>query len=500
MTDDELDVLGHRAAEVLLTRAQERSTALAPPSTGLQLRPRRDLLVLAGTLAAVVALAAVAIPVLGELPRPSGSFAWLVPDERSSPEIEDGRELDPPAEVPHDPETDDGTEPGEHEDLPRECGGLLRTVGVAGSRWSVQVQHAGVVTAPVVSDDLVLAGTNAGDGPLAGCTFGLEADSGEVRWSVEGPLAPFTLPVVADGLAITTVAGEVVAVDAEDGAERWRREVGAMSGPGTLAVHDDLLFVSSRRTLQAVELATGTPRWQREDLAGAPVHGVVDGELLLSTEGFTALDPATGQDRSGSGLASTYLMGVVGERVIGEAPPNTLRTADRRTGEAGWELNVPGSRSTAPVVVDELLVLAADDGAAYGIEVDTGSIRWRTEIDLPLSSRTRPVVVPGSRELHTVDGAVLVPTRRGLVLLDGSDGTPRWSTDLGRVVVPPLPRGDGTIVVAVPHRILLVDLADGAVLEELSPVPGTASRYGALLDDRVVFRGRSRTLYGVPLS
>jgi len=169
-------------------------------------------------------------------------------------------------------------------------------------RWTFDNRHqwAAAVAAPVVTDELVVAGTYHTQGKGV---HGIDPATGDERWRATFPEVDGTLWQLAgtDGVVYVPLLGDgLVALDLTTGTERWRWD-----GPiyGTPTVVDDLLLVPLRHgdeqhSLVALDRRDRSVRWQvpigsRSPSAGLSVsHGRV---YHLAAHGIEARDLETGE-------------------------------------------------------------------------------------------------------------------------------------------------------------------------------------------------------------
>jgi outer membrane protein assembly factor BamB len=90
-----------------------------------------------------------------------------------------------------------------------------------------------------------------------------------------------------------------------------------------------------------------------------------------------------------------------------------------------------------PVLVGNLLYVASADGDVFALNAETGKVRWKTNLDLPLS---------GGVGFH--DGSLFVGAANGFVLrLDAANGSELWRTSVSGEVLS-APQGNGDLVAA----------------------------------------------------
>ncbi len=83
-----------------------------------------------------------------------------------------------------------------------------------------------------------------------------------------------------------------------------------------------------------------------------------------------------------------------------------------------WEFTSDGAVSGKPVIFQQAVVVASDDGNVYGLDPSTGVRRWQTSVG------KRP------NELIIADNAIYVSTSAGKVLKLGANGAKTWESNL----------------------------------------------------------------------
>ncbi len=271
---------------------------------------------------------------------------------------------------------------------------------------------------------------------------GCSTTQGTTWWDWSGTEVPGTGLLVCQrdefGSAEVAPVVELTVVDAATGRERSRLEAPAREGWWTLG---DQLFALGRDatghlTAQTNDLPTGRTTWSwRSPVPYAPGTGIATWPVgrttvVLEVAGrSTAVDVSTGREVD---------VDPDDEHDIGE--PLVLR-------DGGTAQAVLGARGLLSAVVVEdadggdrfrtdgaLLVPEADDGSAPGLllvahhdpgrsdgrdlaalDAATGDVRWTAD--------------PEGGQVAIVQGVVLIATSRGVVGLDATDGTERWSVE-----------------------------------------------------------------------
>ena len=232
-----------------------------------------------------------------------------------------------------------------------------------------------------VADDRVLTADRDVDGPKLAV---YDADDGTLRWEARTNGATiFSVLASSDrGALVVTHDNRPVFLDRATGGPAWSMREGAevleVTARTALVATppDDRGDGAADTLLQAVELRTGTVRWERTVPAQGRQLGVQGDRLLVSTDDrMTALEVASG----------TVAWGVT-------------------TKEAEVPVSGPGVRGAATAT--PVVLTSTSTGVLRGRDRATGTVRWRHQ---------QPTG-PGNVMHH--DGLVLVRTADGMQALD----------------------------------------------------------------------------------
>jgi outer membrane protein assembly factor BamB len=391
--------------------------------TGFEPRTRRRFLALCGASAATFSGCA-AIP-LGEsnaqqAASPTGTWPTFAYDR---------------ANTGHNPET---SEPSAEKRL-----------------WEMYVDGYYALPTPVVVGDTLYVGSND-------YLYAIERASGKRRWSHRlGALTHrFTATVVGDtvyavGRGKTDFAklesgegvpGRVVALDANDGEERWRRE-GYVSGSPTVV--DDLLYyptnTPNRGTVRAIDRTDGTQQWRFAFGNGA-------GTSAFATPAYA--------DRT------LFVLGNRNER-------GRLYALDPATGEPKWHYEADAKAYAAPIVADGQVLIATADGTLHVVNGADGTRVWRARVGEAIQSP--PALA---------DGRAFVITEGKLVAVELENGRIAWRGDIGNTHYSTVVTTPGSVVVGGPTMYAFDHAGDVRWSRE---VPGYAGSYGepAVVDGEV---------------
>jgi outer membrane protein assembly factor BamB len=249
-----------------------------------------------------------------------------------------------------------------------------------------------------VSGDLVVAGTSDGE------VIALNADNGSERWKVSVSSEVLAAPAVAqarDLVLVRTVDGKLIALDALTGNEIWfaQQSVPRLSVRGTgapIIAGDAVVCGFDNGKVAAYSLADGSLLWE------------------------ALINPPSGRTEVERLADLNAAVRVAGENVYVTGYQGTVAAIDLESGQVAWAQEI--SSYDAPAVDLTQLYVASASGDLHGLGRATGQELWR---DGSLLNRglTGPAafgdsVVVGDFEgyLHWFDaatGALRARTRAG---------------------------------------------------------------------------------------
>jgi outer membrane protein assembly factor BamB len=242
------------------------------------------------------------------------------------------------------------------------------------------------------------------------------------RWSLgfDGALAaaPGYDPSTA---YVALKAGELVAVDLDRGAIRWRRSLAVAFTP---EAGGGRVFVVAQDRIEALDAATGATAWRTAlpGEAAAPLYWDT-GWLLAST---TAGDLAAFRANDGTLVWRQTLGAPLAARPAPALDRLFVALTDGRvlslmlaTGDRTWERTLPG-RATGVHALDDQVLVGSNEDAVYSFDTRGGRQRWRWRVGGDVSGS------PNADDRH-----IYFATRDNVLrAVDRRSGNLRWTSDL----------------------------------------------------------------------
>lgn len=263
-------------------------------------------------------------------------------------------------------------------------------------------------------------------GGLDGEVIALDAANGAEKWRAKVGNEVIAAPAIADGLVfVRSNDGRVTAFDSASGERRWfwSREVPALSvrgndsvvlGPGFVFVGNDdgtVAALSEQDGRLLWEQAVAQPEGRSEldrmaDVDGTPV---LDGTVIYATSfkrQTMAIDGPSGRpiwtrDNGGSGR-----LGNASDRVIVADPAGTVWALDKTSGSALWSQPALARRNLSGVAVHGDYAVVGDyDGYLHWLRLDNGEFAARARAGGD-AIRGAMVVADGVLVVQNTDGDV----------------------------------------------------------------------------------------------
>jgi len=214
-----------------------------------------------------------------------------------------------------------------------------------------------IVGSPVVANETIYISSSDGN------IYALATSNGKREWYTDSPLADklWTSPtVMGDTLYVSTFDGHIYALSAETGELldwSFESEAGFASSP---VIYEDTIFLGSfDRHLYAVKIGSDMPIWK-----------------------FPEEKPA------GNWF---WASPIVNEGIVyAGCLDGRVYAIEAKTGEKLWEFDAESSIVSSPVLMDNLLIVAAESGTVYvfdlSAELANEGVPWRT---IPIGADVR---------------------------------------------------------------------------------------------------------------
>ena len=203
-------------------------------------------------------------------------------------------------------------------------------------------------------------------------------------------------PVVTNGTVYVGSDDEYFyAIDAADGTERWRFDVGARVYSAA-ATDGDTVYVGTSPLygdgdFYALDAHSGSVRWSIEEISSsvAPAS-LVDGTIYSPGDDVRALDAADGTEQWRFETESITRAGAAvggGSVYVGD-DEGVFYAIDATDGTERWRFQTGGSIWAAPSLVDDTVYVGSNDGTVYALATADGTERWRL---VPNEQFPRPI-------------------------------------------------------------------------------------------------------------
>jgi outer membrane protein assembly factor BamB len=332
----------------------------------------------------------------------------------------------------------------------------------------IPVERASVAVDP--ARDRVYVGSSAGQ------LWALSSLGARIyRYDAGGSIfAAPALDAARDELFVATEDGVLHMLSASTGVLRWRVEVGAAVSQPPALVGDAVYVVTDGDALMAVSRERGEVLWR---VRRSPPDGFsISGHAGLAVAGTTLITAFT------SGVVAAFDAGdgsLLWER-------DTSVELESAAGDAPRFVDV----DTTPVVIDDTVYVASFAGGLYGLELRSGTVRFRDESLTGITA----IEPAGERQL------LLSSADDGLLCVDREQRTVVWRKTLPRgapgdaVVV-----GDVVLFGESQGGFVTLSLRSGQELGRVETGHGFSAR-AAVADGRGFVLSNGGTLYAFALA
>jgi outer membrane protein assembly factor BamB len=231
--------------------------------------------------------------------------------------------------------------------------GAIARIDAATGRPLWRIKAPSALSAGVGTDGTILA-----VGGVKGTVIAFDMD-GKHLWTTQGSSEVLSSPAVGQGMVVVrTVDNRIVGLDARTGEKKWTVQrpsppLTLRNAPGMVIAGKDVIVAQPGGKLVSLIIATGAPRWE-----------IAVGE----SRGATELERVT--DIGGTPV-------VVDNDVCAVAYQGRVGCFDLMTGTARWTKELS---SDVGVAADQRFVFASDDkGAVSAFNREGGASAWKNE-------------------------------------------------------------------------------------------------------------------------
>jgi outer membrane protein assembly factor BamB len=274
--------------------------------------------------------------------------------------------------------------------------------------WLRKTAEAGLTSSPGVGNGVVVVGGRNGE------VVAFEADSGAQRWSVKVTSEVLTAPLVTtERVIVRSNDGRVFGLDIADGSRDWVFDRGlptlTLRGNSAPVAGHGLVYLGYEDgTVVALRQNDGLRAW--EQLVAEPEGRTeldrvadIDGDLQVGADEIfagsyhnqiMAISASTGRPLWTRDIATANGLALLSDKVLVADTAGNIWALDRSTGSEVWKQDALARRQlTTPVVHGDYGVVGDLEGYLHWFRLSTGEIVGRTRLgDEPL--RGTPQVSP----------------------------------------------------------------------------------------------------------
>jgi outer membrane protein assembly factor BamB len=284
-------------------------------------------------------------------------------------------------------------------------------------------------------------------------------------------------------------SGELFAVRAATGRQRWRKRIGSIGAAP--AVHRGAVFVgTSDGFLIALDAQTGDERWRYPSRGPISEPPVVAGTMVLFTneaDQVYALDARKGTYRwqyKAETPEEYTLRGHAGVAVDGDLAftgfsNGTMVALRLENGSVAWSTSLKGDADkfmdvdATPVIVGDTIYVTSSSGGLYALDKTTGLVRWRAPIFDAAVPGTTGVTGPLAADTERI---YVAAADLGVYALDhGGNVLWRQGTRGGGEPATPVIAGDLVVYTLATDGVFVADRKTGEVYEWFDPGEGVSA-------------------------
>lgn len=309
--------------------------------------------------------------------------------------------------------------------------------GVPQATWTTNLHGA-------VQSKLMRAGDTLFVSSMGGELFALDTRTGREKWHFKTGGAVFSTPHIENGTVYFGSADHFVyAVDAITGALKWKTETGGAVFAGAALAQGVVCIASVDTRIYGLEAATGKILWTGQGAGMYQSKAATDGTRFFVggwDNYFRAFDVLSGQELWKNKFGrSFYYSPAIGSPTVGDGKvfvtsnDGVLHAMDTITGKVLWEVNGPSLGYSGPLFADGKIYNGSltDNGRVFCFDTANGNKLWETP--------TGSVIYDSSCAMG--GGNVYIGCVNGIFsAVRAGDGALQWQTQLapGHVLASPI--------------------------------------------------------------
>jgi outer membrane protein assembly factor BamB len=297
--------------------------------------------------------------------------------------------------------------------------------GKQGSRvffWRRTAIEGGVTGGPGAGNGLVVVGGRNGE------VVAVDSETGAERWRTTVTSEVISAPLVTNGFVVVrSNDGRTFGLDAADGSRKWVFDRGlpnlSMRGNGSPVAGGELVYLGyDDGTVIALRLVDGQRAW--EQLVAEPDGrnelerlADVDGEIQVGLSELyatsvrrqtMAISLNSGRPLWARDVGGYAGLALLADRLIVADPDGTVWALDRNNGSPLWKQEALARRwLTTPAVHGNYVVVGDVQGYVHWIRADDGQIAGRARVDKAAIVGTPQVTSGGMLVVLSSDGRMM---------------------------------------------------------------------------------------------
>jgi outer membrane protein assembly factor BamB len=253
-----------------------------------------------------------------------------------------------------------------------------------------------------------------------GTLSSFDATTGAPGWSASlGTYAFDAPPTASNGVIYVSGYGYVRAIDESNGSTKWSVAVvnGDISSP---AVGPAGVYVGyACPNVYGIGL-DGTLHWQYPNPMQCSGGGGKNIAYRIDTNRVFARDGAAGYviDASNGSLVTSFNAGTIPAVTPTQEfflYNSTLTAKDQKTGNQQWSFTGDGQLSSAPIVIDNSVIVGSGSGMLYAVNAATGTVNWQVQTGGAIYAPDEQNVSQPLTGLAAGDGVLVVPSGTTLI-------------------------------------------------------------------------------------